>query len=38
MRVAEAPGLQIGTHVALMPGANGVAAGIEAGLGVEWKG
>jgi hypothetical protein len=37
-RVAEAPGLQIGTQVALTPGANGVAAGIEAGVGVEWKG
>lgn len=38
MRVAEAPGLQIGAQVALTPGANGVAAGIEAGDGLEWKG
>jgi hypothetical protein len=38
MRVAEAPGLQIGAQVALTPGANGVAAGIDAGVGLEWKG
>lgn len=38
MRVSEAPGLQIGAQVALTPGANGVAAGIEAGVGLEWKG
>lgn len=38
MRVAEAPGLQIGAQVALTPGAIGVAAGIEAGVGLEWKG
>ena len=36
MRVAEAPGLQMGAQVALMPGANGVVAGIEAGVG--WSG
>lgn len=38
MRVSEAPGLQIGAQVALTPGANGVAAGIEAGVGLEWRG
>lgn len=38
MRVTEAPGLQIGAQVALTPGVNGVAAGIEAGAGLEWKG
>lgn len=38
MRVAEAPGLQIGAQVALTKGANGVAAGIEEGVGLEWKG
>jgi hypothetical protein len=38
MRVADAPGLQIGMQVALTPAANGVAAGIEAGVGLEGKG